>query len=103
MGQTAVGKGFVMLPRFLLGMHLSDTTKLIYALLLDRSRLSLERDEFKTEDGRAFVFYTANQLADDIGRTSRTVLKSLINIIILKRVILKEREGAPAAVTRTYF
>jgi len=77
MGQTASSKGFVMLPRFLLGMHLSDTTKLIYALLLDRSRLSLERDEFKTEDGRAFVFYTADQLAADIGRTSRTVLKSL--------------------------
>ena len=36
---------YMMYPKFLLTLHISETAKLIYVLLLDRARLSATKHE----------------------------------------------------------
>ena len=58
---------FMMLPRFLLGLlesrKLSSTAVIIYTVLYDRIRLSLEHPEkWSDDDGHVFCVYTAENL-----------------------------------------
>ena len=68
---------FYMYPRFLLTLDLSETTKMIYMLLLDRARLSMQKDGWQDEHGRVFIHYTIQSLATTIRKSEMTVKNSL--------------------------
>ena len=59
-------------PRFLLKMEISQTAKLLYALLLDRSTLS-QKNGWQDGEGRIFIVYPVAEIAEmlDKGCTSR--------------------------------
>ena len=59
-------------PRFLLGMDLTQTAKVLYALLLDRASLS-RKTGWKDEEGHIFVVYPIAYLADDLRKSHMTV------------------------------
>ena len=56
-------------PRFLLKMDISQTAKLLYALLLDRTTLS-QRNGWQDDNGRTFIVYPIAEIAEmlDKGR-----------------------------------
>ena len=50
-------------PRFLLKMDISQTAKLLYALLLDRTTLS-QRNGWQDNQGRTFIVYPIAEIAE---------------------------------------
>ena len=50
-------------PRFLLKMEISQTAKLLYALLLDRSTLS-QKNGWQDGEGRIFIVYPVAEIAE---------------------------------------
>lgn len=68
---------YMAYPKFLLDMELSDTAKLIYVLLLDRSQLSRKNPGWVDEYGSVFVIYPIESLAKELHRCPMTVKKAL--------------------------
>ena len=63
---------YIPYPRFLLEMDLTQTAKLIYAVLLDRANLS-KANGWTDEDGRIYLMFPVNELANTIDRSPMTV------------------------------
>ena len=84
---------YMAYPKFLLKLNISETTKLVYILLLDRTRLSMKNRDWQDESGRVFVRYTIPDLARDIGKGETTVKKALKQLV-RQDLICKESLGA---------
>ena len=54
---------FFRYPRFLLKMDLSQTAKLLYSLLLDRSELS-QKNGWQDSEGRTYIVYPVSEIAE---------------------------------------
>ena len=54
-------------PRFLLKMDISQTAKLLYALLLDRTTLS-QKNGWQDGEGRTFIVYPVAEIAEMLHR-----------------------------------
>lgn len=67
---------FMMYPRFLTRMEMSETAKLAYILLLDRARLS-QKNGWMDEYGHVYMIYTLSSLAKDMNKSLTTVKESL--------------------------
>ena len=50
-------------PRFLLKMEISQTAKLLYSLLLDRSTLS-QKNKWLDDEGRIYIIYPIAEIAE---------------------------------------
>ena len=75
------------LPRFLLDLNISSTSKLLYALLLNRANLS-QKNGWEDEKGHVFVVYPLDELAHDMdkGLTAiKAALKELRKQGLLER------------------
>lgn len=57
---------FIQFPWFIMRCEYSMNAKFVYALLYNRTMLSL-KSGWVSEDGRAYVIYTIKQLSDDLG------------------------------------
>ena len=84
---------FYMYPRFLLTLDLSETTKMIYMLLLDRARLSMQKEGWQDDQGRVFIHYTIQSLAATIQRSEMTV-KNALKALEQQGLIHRQRQGA---------
>lgn len=78
-------------PRFLLGMDLTQTAKVLYALLLDRASLS-RKTGWKDEEGHIFVVYPIAYLADDLRKSHMTVKKAL-NELEEAGLLVRKKQG----------
>jgi len=83
---------FYMYPRFLLTLDLSETTKMIYMLLLDRARLSMQKESWQDEQGRVFIHYTIQSLAATTQRSEMTV-KNALKALEQRGLIYRHRQG----------
>ena len=83
---------FYMYPQFLLTMDLSETTKMIYMLLLDRARLSIQKDGWQDDQGRVFIHYTIKSLAATIHMSEMTV-KNALKALEQQGLICRQRQG----------
>ena len=83
---------FYMYPRFLLTLDLSETTKMIYMLLLDRARLSMQKEGWQDDQGRVFIHYTIQSLAATIQRSEMTV-KNALKALEQRGLIYRHRQG----------
>ena len=65
-------------PRFLLKMEISQTAKLLYALLLDRSTLS-QKNKWQDGEGRIFIIYPIAEIAEMLDKGCTTIKGRLMN------------------------
>ena len=84
--------GYMVYPRFLTGLALSETAKLIYVLLLDRARLSISNGGWADEEGKIYILYTLKSLAADSGRSKRTVSTALQDLETANLICLGRQE-----------
>ena len=84
---------FYAYPKFLLTQDLSETAKVIYMLLLDRSKLSMQTDGWQDEWGHVFVHYTIQSLAAAFGKSEMTV-KNALKALEHQGLIYRQRQGA---------
>ena len=78
-------------PRFLLGADLTQTAKVLYAVLLDRANLS-RANGWMDEDGNIFVVFPLNKLADMVDKGPSTV-KNALNELEAVGLIERRRCG----------
>lgn len=84
---------YLAYPRFLLDMDISETSKLLYTVLLDRARLSRQNDGWTDENGHVYLYYTISNLAAAIHRSEMTV-KTALRVLSDKGLIYRQRQGA---------
>ena len=70
---------YLPFPRFLLGADLTQTAKVLYAVLLDRSNLS-RANGWTDEDGNIFVVFPLGKLADMVDKGPTTVKTTLTEL-----------------------
>lgn len=84
---------YMAYPRFLLNMDISETVKLVYVLLLDRTRLSMKNEGWEDDNGHVFIHYTIGSLAEATGKCEMTI-KDALNKLELYGLIYRQRQGA---------
>ena len=67
---------YLMYPWFLLELDMNDTAKMVYLVLYDRARLSMQNG-WLDKDGRVYVYYTEEHLAETLKRTEATIRTAL--------------------------
>ena len=77
-------------PRFLLKYDLSETTKVLYILLLDRARVSMKKDEWMDVEGHVYLHYTIKELAVAIRKSEMTV-KAALSSLEKSGLIIRKR------------
>ena len=82
-------------PRF---KHLSTDAKLLYGMLLDRMSLSVKNGWYD-EDGRVYIYYTVEEICDDMNFGRDKAMKMLADLDTRKGVGLinriKQGQGKP--------
>ena len=86
--------GYMPIPRALVSMDLASTAMLIYAVLLDRATLS-QKNHYADEDGRVYVIYPIEHLAETFGISDTAVKRHLRQLedngLILRRRTARNR------------
>ena len=83
---------YMVYPRFLMDMDLSETTKLIYVLLLDRGRLSVKQGGWADEEGNVYIYYDIKSLAADCGKSGGTVKTALLELEKADLIVREKQE-----------
>ena len=83
---------YLMYPRFLLELGMNDTAKMVYLLLYDRARLSMQNG-WLDENGRVYVYFTEEHLAEALRRTEASI-RTAMNTLEHHSLILRKRQGA---------
>ena len=83
-----------ILPRFLLKMDLSQTAKLLYSLLLDRSELS-QKNGWQDNEGRTYIVYPVSEIAETLDKGS-TAIKAALNELDAAGLLVRECRGFSA-------
>ena len=78
-------------PRFLLEVDLTQTAKVLYAVLLDRTNLS-RANGWTDEDGNVFIVFPLNKMADLVDKGPSTV-KNALNELETAGLIERRRCG----------
>lgn len=84
---------YMMFPRFLLDSDLSETTMLLYTLLLDRTKLSIKNEGWTDDKGYIFIYFTIEDLAKLLHR-GETTIKNCLSALAEKGLIFRKRQGA---------
>lgn len=79
-------------PRFLLKMDISQTAKLLYALLLDRTTLS-QRNGWQDDQGRTFIVYPIAEIAEMLDK-GQTAIKAALNELDAAGLLERKRAGS---------
>lgn len=84
---------YMIFPRFLLDAGINETSMILYALLLDRAKLSLKSDKWTDESGHTFLYFTVKSLAKILHKSEMTIKTSLA--VLEKADFIKRiRQGA---------
>ena len=83
---------YLAYPRFLLDMDISETAKLVYTVLLDRARLSLQNEGWIDNAGHVFLYFTISNLAATLHKSEMTI-KTALKALTEKGLIVRQRQG----------
>ena len=83
---------FLAYPRFLLKTDLPETAKLVYILLLNRTKLSRKNGNWTNPEGYVYIHYTIRTMALEIGKCESTV-KTAYRDLEKAGLIRRERQG----------
>ena len=78
-------------PRFLLKMEITQTAKLLYALLLDRATLS-QKNGWQDEYGRTYIIFPVTAMADALDKSPSTI-KGALNELDSTGLLERKRQG----------
>lgn len=81
---------FLPYPQFLLGLPLSETAKLVYALILSRIKLS-QTNNWTDSNGYVYCRYRIQDLMADTGKSKSTIVTALGELE--KQNLLYRRRG----------
>lgn len=84
---------YMAFPSFLLDCDFSETTKLLYMVLLNRARLSQKNDGWIDKKGHVFSYFTIEDMAATL-RKSQTTIKTSLNALEQADLICRARQGA---------
>lgn len=79
-------------PKFLLDSDINETTQILYVLLYDRARLSMQNRGWTDAQGHVYIYYSIHNMALDIGKSETTVKNSLAQLE-QKGLIVRVRQG----------
>lgn len=82
-------------PRFLLKMDITQTAKLLYALLLDRTTLS-QKNGWQDESGRTYIIFPVTAIADALDKSPSTI-KEALNELDRAGLLERRRQGFSTA------
>lgn len=82
-------------PRFLLGLPLNETARLVYSLILSRIHLS-QSNGWVDENKCVFCRYTITDLMKDTGKSKSTIITALADLET-QGLLKRHREGARKA------
>ena len=83
---------YMVFPRFLLNCDLSETTKILYMILLDRTRLSIKNRGWSNNQGHVYIHFTISELADTLSKSEKTIKNSL-SALEKADIIYRQRQG----------
>lgn len=83
-------------PRFLLKCNLSETTKLLYILLLDRARVSMKTAQWQDAEGHVYLHYTIRELADDLCKSEMTIKNALSALERVRLIVRRHQRNQQA-------
>ena len=83
---------YMVFPRFLLASNLSETTKILYMVLLDRTRLSMKNGGWSNNQGHVYIHFTISELADTLHKSEMTIKNSL-STLEKANLICRQRQG----------
>lgn len=89
---TSLLPPYLAYPRFLLDMGISETAKLVYAVLLDRARLSQQNAGWTDKSGHVFLYFTISNLASTLHKSEMTI-KSALKVLSEQGMIVRLRQG----------
>lgn len=84
---------YMMFPKFLLhNAKCNSTTKLVYMVLFDRARISMQNADWIDSNGHVFLNYTLKNLAKTMKKNESTIRNSLDTLEIMG-LIERKRQG----------
>jgi len=101
-GEEAEQFNFLMLPKFLLKeprfAQLSDTSKILYSMMLERMSLSRKKGWFD-DQGRPYIYYSIDYAKQETGHSKPTVIKAMKEIEEIGLIERKKQgQGKPTIV-----
>lgn len=91
--QDSQFSNYMVFPKFLLDREaLSETAKILYMILLDRTRLSQKNDGWTDNKGHVFICFPITALAEAIHKSEMTV-KTALRILEKEQLISRKRQG----------
>jgi hypothetical protein len=94
--QNGILPPYMAFPRFLLETNVNDTARIVYMLLLDRSRISQKNEGWQDDSGAVFVIFPIAHLAQAIHR-SATSIKTALSALEREGLIFRQRQGTGRA------
>ena len=89
---------YIPFPRFLLGMSLNETARLVYSLIL--SRIHLSQSNGWVDDVGVYCRYTIMDLMSDTGKSKSTIVTALADLEA--QGLLFRRRGGAGYANRLY-
>lgn len=83
---------YMAFPSFILDCDFSETTKLLYMVLLNRARLSQKNDGWIDKKGHVFSYFTIEDMAATL-RKSQTTIKTSLSALEQVDLICRARQG----------
>lgn len=83
---------YMAFPIFLLDCDFSETTKLLYVVLLNQARLSQKNEGWIDEKGLVFLYFTIEDMAAILHK-SQTTIKTSLSALEQANLICRDRQG----------
>ena len=88
---------YMAFPKFLLERtSLNETAKIVYMILLNRTRLSQKNDGWTDEHGHIFIYYPIKDIAATIHKSEMSV-KSALSALERDKLIDRQHQGVGKA------
>lgn len=83
-------------PKFLLDSGMNETTQLLYVLLYDRARLSMQNRGWTDAQGHVYIYFSIHSMALALGK-SETTVKHALSVLVQQGLIVRVRQGVGRA------
>ena len=86
---------YLLMPRFLLNLPISNTAKLLYTQFLGKAQLS-QKNAWVDSQSRVYFIYPIHQIAVDMNKSETTikdVMRELVEVQLLEKI--SEGRGLP--------